>query len=323
MQKAIVELKIRKTSKYATEINDIQKSLISLLSDRVNGAIISITNVDKYTDIGKNYKVSDSVSVIKQFLAIQGKEGVKEKAKNLHDKVNNLLSNNNISHSKELIAIHNSLVLYSNGKTTTPEISSQFLAGLYGLAGIETPTPKSGHSVSAAQFVGSTFSTLLFTGKWKNLIGLPSEHFKLMIYGKAGSGKSTFSLKLADYLAQLGKSVLYVAGEEKFGYTLHEKIVRLNISSPNLYLNDKLPTDLSKYDVVFIDSVNTLSLTPEDLEKLPKSKAYVWIFQCTKEGNYRGSQEFEHNADSVIEINDMKATVHKNRFGGSAKELVF
>jgi predicted ATP-dependent serine protease len=57
------------------------------------------------------------------------------------------------------------------------------------------------------------------------------------------------------------------------------------------------------------------------LERLPKNKAYVYIFQCTKDGKYRGSQEFEHNADTVIEVKDMTAEMHKNRFGGREREL--
>ena len=117
------------------------------------------------------------------------------------------------------------------------------------------------------------------------------------------------------------KRVLYVAGEERLGYTLQEKVERLNVANPNLYFNDKLPKDLSKFDAIFIDSINTLGLEPSDLERLPKDKAYAWILQCTKDGNYRGSQAFEHNADSVIEVADMTARMGKNRFGGKEKEF--
>jgi len=96
---------------------------------------------------------------------------------------------------------------------------------------------------------------------------------------------------------------------------------RFNVAHPNLYINDTLPKDLSKYDVIFIDSVNTLGLDLHDLEKLPKNKAYAYIFQCTKDGKYRGSQEFEHNADTVIAVENMVAKMHKNRFGGREREL--
>jgi len=211
---------------------------------------------------------------------------------------------------------------YIDGKTSTPEADTQTLQGLYGLAGVEYTPQKSGTSVQSTQFLGATFDTLNFTGKWANFIGKPNNDFKIMIYGKAGGGKSTFALKLAHYLANnIGLRVLYVAGEEKLSYTLHEKMVRLNISSPNLYINDTLPKDLSKYDVVFIDSVNTLGLEPSDLERLPNNKAYAYIFQCTKDGKYRGSQEFEHNADTVIEVENMTAKMGKNRFGGKEKEF--
>jgi hypothetical protein len=213
------------------------------------------------------------------------------------------------------------LRLYCDGKTKTIEVPSQYLAGLYGLAGIEFETPKSGTSVQSTRFLGATFDTFNFTGKWENFIGKPDRNFKIMIYGKGGSGKSTFALKFAHYLASsIGKRVLYVAGEEKLGYTLHEKIERLNVAHPNLYMNDKLK-DLSKSDVIFIDSVNTLALEPSDLERLPENKAYVWIFQCTKDGKYRGSQAFEHNADTVIEVENMTAKMGKNRFGGKEKEF--
>ena len=128
-----------------------------------------------------------------------------------------------------------------------------------------------------------------FTGKWANFIGKPNQNFKIMVYGRAGSGKSTFALKFAHYLASdIGKRILYVAKEEKLGYTLHEKMLRLNVANPNLYFNETLPKDLSKYDVVFLDSVNMLGLEPSYLEEMPKDKAYVYIFQCTKDGKYRG-----------------------------------
>jgi hypothetical protein len=318
LQKAIVEKQIRKTDPHADDILKIQDNLIRLSEVRKSADTINIKDIDRLREISKAERVSDSVAFLKQFLSIQGKENVKEKAVKLQayaktHKFEKSDSNGTIK------AIEKSLSDYISGKTPTPEVSAQTLQGFYGLAGIDVPAPKAGSAISAAQFVGSSFQTLPFTGKWKKAIGLPAKNFKIMIYGKAGSGKSTFALQLADYLAKdMGQKVLYVAGEEKFGYTLHEKIVRLNISSSNLYLQDSLPPYLTNYDVVVLDSVNTLQLEPEDLEKLPKDKAYIWIFQCTKDGNYRGSQAFEHNADTVIEIDNMKSILHKNRFGGEA-----
>ena len=323
LQKAIVEKVIRKTSPYADEIMKIQENLIKVIDSNDGNAVIEVA--EKYKEIAKSQRVCDNVALIKKFLSIQGKEGVTEKAQSLLQKVMAVQEQSNL-----IVEMKMSLMNYLDEKTPIIEINSQTLQGLYGLAGIEFETPKSGTSVQSTQFLGATFDTLPFTGKWANFIGKPNRNFKIMIYGKAGGGKSTLSLKLAHYLASnIGLRVLYVAGEEKLGSTLHEKTVRLGIASPNLYFNDMLPKDLSKFDVVFIDSVNTLGLEPSDLERLPNNKAYVYIFQCTKDGKYRGSQEFEHNVDTVIEVENtvsersrtMTAKMHKNRFGGKEKEF--
>ena len=47
-----------------------------------------------------------------------------------------------------------------------------------------------------------------------------------------------------------------------------------------------------------------------------KDKSYVYIFQSTKDGNFRGSQEFEHDVDTSILVENMIAVARKNRFGG-------
>jgi len=319
LQKAIVEKQIRKSDTYADDIMKMQDTLIKISEMRKSDTAINITDIERLREIAKTQRVSDSVAIIKQFLSIQGKEGVKDKAKSLLEKINKIGLNDR---TDAVVTIKGALYDYIDGKTPTPEADTQTLQGLYGLAGVEYTPQKSGTSVQSTQFLGATFDTLNFTGKWANFIGKPDRNFKIMIFGKAGSGKSTFALKFAYYLASdIGLRVLYVAGEEKLGYTLHEKIVRLGISSPNLYINDVLPKDLSKYDVAFIDSVNTFNLEPSDLERLPKNKAYAYIFQCTKDGNYRGSQAFEHNADAVIECENMTARMGKNRFGGKEKEF--
>lgn len=312
LQKAIIEKKIRKTSSYADIIMKIQKNLISIL-DAKGSVTIDIENIDTLKEICKDYKVMPNVQLIKSYIAIQGKERVKDKAKSLLAKVE---KSSDTHYQHEFDIIKKSLEDYINDKTDTPEISAQALAGLYGLAGIET-TYTSGKAVGSQQFLGSVFSPLNFSGKWLKLIGQPSEPFKLMIYGKAGSGKSTLALQFAKYIASSqNKKVLYVAHEEGFSYTLQEKMRRLNLADKNLSIIDTLPNNFNGYDYVFIDSINSLGLEAEDLRKMNKDKSYVYIFQSTKDGNFRGSQEFEHDVDTSILVENMIAVARKNRFGG-------
>lgn len=141
----------------------------------------------------------------------------------------------------------------------------------------------------------------------------------MMVYGSAGNGKSTFCLLFAKYLSEnLNKKVLYIASEEKFGYTLKEKIGRLNVANDNFDIAEKIPYDLSDYDVVFFDSVNDLGIDPQELNEIASQGiSTVAIFQCTKDGDYRGGSEFKHDSDVVIKVENMMAKIDtKNRFGG-------
>ena len=319
LQKAIVEKKIRKTSNYAETIMRIQSNLIKIL-DSSGTTEINIVNIDELKAMCGKFAVMPNARIVKAYLSIQGKENVKERAKALLKRVENSKDTTGRFNS-EMVEIKRSLERYIDNETDTPEISQQTLAGLYGLAGISCKKKelKSGNALGSVEFLSADFNILPFSGKWRQLIGSPSEPFKIMIYGKAGSGKSSCSLQLAQYLATLGKKVLYVADEEKFSYTLQEKMKRYGIAHPNLSIIDKMPTDTTGYNVIFIDSVNSIGYEPEDLRKLDKGQSWVYVFQSTKEGNFRGSQEFEHDVDTSICVENMKAHAIKNRFGGKGE----
>jgi hypothetical protein len=102
--------------------------------------------------------------------------------------------------------------------------------------------------------------------------------------------------KYLSYIAKHHGKFLYVAIEEGFGYTLKEKFERLNAIHPNLVNAEKLPDDLTGFQFVFIDSVSKAGLTTDDLTSLRKQYpkiSFIHIFHTTKEGNFRGKQDFE------------------------------
>ncbi len=171
--------------------------------------------------------------------------------------------------------------------------------------------------LNSCEFMNEKFSCIQLTGKWRKLIGLPQSDAKIMFYGKPGNGKSTLAIQFAAYVSRtLGYKTLYVTAEEGFSYTFQEKLQRLNAANPNLTITGEFPYDVSPYKFIFIDSVNYAGMTPEDVRNLPQGKFYVYVFQTTKSGQFRGSQEYLHDVDAEIRVEQMKAQAGKNRFGG-------
>ena len=95
---------------------------------------------------------------------------------------------------------------------------------------------------------------------------------------------------------------------------------------PNLFVSDDMINDLSGYDFVFIDSVNKMQLEPEDLEQLKSNNpnvSFIYVFQSTKSGAFRGSQHFMHDVDIVIEIPEKGQAVQNGRFNQGGEMEIF
>ncbi|MBO4804711.1 MAG: AAA family ATPase [Paludibacteraceae bacterium] len=319
IQRAIRTKQIRKTSKYADEIMYAQDALIRMVNGSLNGTlsgadVINFTRYDDLEKVAHSEVVSEAAKIAAQFIKIQEQAGKEKEAGTLLKRIEK--SNEN---GEEIDGMKKALKNYVEGKTTKLKASEQVLRGLHGIVDVNF---ESGDVVNSTTIEGKNFDTLDFHGRWEGFFGKPSPDFKFMFYGKPGNGKSTFALQFAGYLSkELGKSVLYVANEEGFGYTLQEKVKRLNVANSNLYLCDSVPEDLSQFDVVFLDSVNNLGLEPEDLKAMPAGKAYVYVFQTTKDGNYMGKQEFAHDVDTVVRVENMNAYKDKNRYGGEIQEF--
>lgn len=262
----------------------------------------------------------------------------------------------NDPYADRLNKLYNSLNDYVNGSAKSPKISKGELNGLFyfiakqqrkkkvrkhlhkiyeierGLKGFEEspadveageeiekviPLVKNIGVVSSTDLVKMNFKTIGLQGKYRELIGDPCVGFTIMVYGLPKSGKSTLCLDFAKHLVENHGKVLYCALEEKFGYTLKEKLDRLKAIHPNLYVSEDVPENLGEYAFVFIDSVTRGNLSIDNLRRLkneyPKV-SFVYIFHTTKNGIFRGKQEFAHDVDVIIEVADGKARAN-GRFG--------
>jgi predicted ATP-dependent serine protease len=186
--------------------------------------------------------------------------------------------------------------------------------------------------MSSTELVNHTYTKYNFSGKWNDFIGQPSKNFHAMIYGRPKQGKSILAVQLAQYLSENFGKVLYIASEEGFSVTLQKKVAEFAIDNPQLdfanyrdFNQIKEALHVRKYQFVFIDSVNFIKITPEDVEDLKsanKNTAFITIQQATKNGNFRGSQEFAHNCDMVIRVEAGQAS-HQGRFQEPTEMAVF
>ena len=83
---------------------------------------------------------------------------------------------------------------------------------------------------------------------------------------------------------------------------------------------------MDKYDFIFLDSVNKLGLQPDDLNNLKRQytdKSFIYIFQSTKDGNFRGANSFQHDVDVVIEVPERGRAVQFGRFNQGGEISIF
>ena len=180
--------------------------------------------------------------------------------------------------------------------------------------------------ISSTDLMNLEFDEIDFTGDWEKLFGDPAPNFDMMIDGGPGSGKTTFLLKFAKYLAVKFGKVLYVSSEEYGTATLNQKIEDIEAVSDNLFFADNLNYNLDDFDFVFIDSINDMSLKLSEYKDIREEyplTAFILVFQHTKAEDYRGSKEWEHEMEIAATIEKGIITVYKNRYGVKGELNVF
>ena len=172
-----------------------------------------------------------------------------------------------------------------------------------------------------------------------------------LIGGDPGIGKSTIMLQIANILAEQGKTVLYISGEES-KEQIKLRGERLNANSDNLLIfcsadvetiiNEILRTAPSFIIVDSIQSVglNSVNSAAGSVTQLRESSAMFiaiakqkniptfMIGHVTKDGNVAGPKILEHMVDTVLyfegdmnQIRILRTT--KNRFGSTNEIGIF
>lgn len=340
LQKAIIEKRIRKASQWAEQITYIQKNLISTYNSMGNDVrtVLKPNTLNKFRRFIDNEKVFPSVGIIKRYIGLHQKADVRNKAISLLTYIDKTLDKAQIRkgdpYMSELQAIKSNLQSFIADKNIKLlAIESATLAGLKGiveeLEGCSCATELSGlkeqsNIISSVDFVKQQYPTIGFTGKYRDFIGDPSPGFTAMISAKPKFGKSTLCADFAGYLARMHGNVLFVAKEEGFSKTLQDKLK--DVQHPRLMVTDYLPADLEEFQYVFLDSVTRLGLTSEDLRKLKLSYpgiCFMFVFQVTKDGRFRGANDFQHDVDIVIELPQPGKAIQFGRYNQGGTMNIF
>jgi len=354
LHRAIFEKRIRKTSKYAKQILYIQDKLVKTFNGMDKWVVVPISAkiVEDFKDAIASEKVYPSIMLLKRYVGLNGKYGVKDKAKNLMEAMTRAFNKGRITKSDKYYKVfdkmHHNLNQYVKNKSQKIlSIQPAELNGLNGIVGINVEEQvsgtdesdalhgitsetldrsKGGKIMSLTEARNAKFDTLGLTGGYLHLIGEACKPTNLFVYGDGGSGKSSFLLKYAEYLNHLGNKILYIAGEQYNTPTFTELLKRLNIIGNKDFvivkdLNALKPAD---FDFVVLDSKDSLGINVEDFRELKRvypNQSFLVSSQGTKTGDFTGSGQWRNEVDTMIycEAGVAKTDNDKNRWGGKGE----
>jgi antirestriction protein ArdC len=202
-------------------------------------------------------------------------------------------------------------------------------SGDKGNTNLQKPSQKAsglGEIVSASDLNEIKYETLQLQEPYFSWLGAIPTNFDMMVDGAPGGGKSTLLLQFAEHLAKdLGQKVLYVSKEEFGAASLVEKVKRLGIK--NVAFTNTITPDANlgeDYDTVFIDSITDLRFDVDDYKKLREKNpdvAFVLVLQRTKNGQFRGTNEWPHEVEITAKVQDGFTWTEKNRYNPNPQTI--
>lgn len=149
--------------------------------------------------------------------------------------------------------------------------------------------------------------------------------FNVIAYGSPGGGKTTMSLMFADYFGRKFGKVKYLSAEMGLSNSLKDMVKRLGMTSKKVFFDkskkplNELINELKKghFKMLIIDSANFVGYSAEDIEMIKNSVQGLSTFiilQSTKDGKFRGANDYAHNADVILKVVDLEVFTEKTRF---------
>jgi archaellum biogenesis ATPase FlaH len=354
LQRSIVQKLIRKTSPLSEEIEMIQNKLVQAYNKMKGDESFAINDKDlnHLVAIAGGEKVYQSITAIKRYIGLQGKDDQK-KINDFIKYLENLVDKKKLTkddpYADKVNAIYKSLRQRSSTKVSISKAELNGLEGIVKACGCKNevgriydtggkklrPCKSKTYSdasrgacshnrglsgvLTAEEMATRKLDLLNFFSFWHSLFGNPARNFTMMFHGEPHNGKTIFLLKLAQYLAENFGNVLYVSSEEFASPTMTKKVNEfLNPLPSRLHFAENLQDpDLSDYQFIILDSVNDLGLKINEYKELRKEhpdKAFIFILQHTKAGDFKGGKDWEHIAEIAGEVHKGVVNITKNRY---------
>jgi len=176
--------------------------------------------------------------------------------------------------------------------------------------------------MSSARYQDAKIKRLGLTGKYKKLFGDPAKDFYMIVDGSPGHGKSWWVAEFAQHFHRFhGKVIYYAAEQSGLNLAFQEMLTELNTSfeietNPKRLSKQKIKEDFNNYDLVILDSVSYMGMTPQELRDLREETncAIVAVLQSTKEGQHKGSNEWLHDVGISVNLVRYEPQVRKTRY---------
>lgn len=172
-------------------------------------------------------------------------------------------------------------------------------------------------------------------GEYSELLGDIEGKCLMFAYGPPAGGKSTWVLKLVNYLSEKYGKTLYDSHEEGINKTLQSRVIENNIDGPKLYFIAGLSHEQRmafirrrKPRVVVIDSVQMARLTYAQLiemREMFRKRNIIFILVSFGKGLYQcaGAESLHHSADIKLHFRSGMLTAQSRYTGKQIKVRLF
>lgn len=171
--------------------------------------------------------------------------------------------------------------------------------------------------------------------EYGELMGAIEARCNIICYGSSGSGKTVFTIKLANHLSKTYGKTLYASHEEDTNKSVVDRIEQWGIDGENMFFAGRMSFDdfmekvkKNKYRVIVIDSLQYAEFTYDQLKKFREvfKKRHIILIMIsfgTALGKTLGFNDHLHASDVKLYFNQGVVTSHGRYIGKPIKKTLF